>query len=697
MPDLLLEIGCEELPASACREAIAQVPGLVGDALAAQRLPDAPVEVMVGPRRIAMLVHGLPDEREGRTREARGPAEQAAYADDGTPTAAATGFARAQGVAVEELVLREDGGRRFVFARIAEPAAPTAELVPEIARAVVNGLRFSKNMRWGAGTGLRFSRPVRWIVAKLGTDTVAFEVHGLRAGDVSRGHRFLGGPVQVGSPESYRADLRGVGVVADHRERRAEIIAQLNAAAAASGCAWRDPGGKLEEVLFLVEHPSAIVGDIRPEHLRLPERVLVTAMQSHQRYFPLTRSDGSLEPRFLAVSNGDPRYAETITRGNADVLDARLQDAAFSFDRDREAGLAALDARLDAIVFHQRLGSMADKRDRLAAGAAELACAAGLSEDAVAAAERGGRLAKVDQGAVLVAEFSDLQGYVGAEYAALEGEDEAVVTAVREQYLPEGPESPLPSTEVAACVAIAEKIDNLAGAFLVGEIPTGSKDPYGLRRAATGLVRVASDRGWDFDLGPVVASAAARLVADGTDMPADTVPVLAELAGFIGDRIASQLAEEGVSAECAAAAQGAQLGSIVATLDWARGLDAAQGDPAFWEVWTASTRLVRIAARGDAAPGPFVSAGDPGEDALADARARAAAGIAEARARRDLAAALAAARPLAEAVDRFFTDVLVNAEDPSVRARRYALVQETAEVLGGIADFTKVTDQGGHR
>jgi len=450
-------------------------------------------------------------------------------------------------------------------------------------------------------------------------------------------------------------------------------------------------------VLFLVEHPSAIVGDIRPEHLRLPERVLVTAMQSHQRYFPLARADGSLEPRFLAISNGDPAHAETITRGNSDVLDARLQDAAFSFDRDREAGLAALDERLDTIVFHQRLGSMAQKRDRLAAGARDLAVAAGLGADAVGAAERAGRLAKVDQGAVLVAEFSDLQGYVGAEYAALEGEDEAVVVAIREHYLPEGPESPLPSTDVAACVALAEKIDNLVGAFLVGEIPTGSKDPYGLRRAAAGLVRVVSDRDWDVDLAPLLATAAGRLQAHGSEMPDDPAAALAELDGFIADRVAFQLSEDGVSAECAAAAHGARLGSIVATIQWARALDAARADATFWDVWTASTRLVRIAARGEDAAARFTSAGDAGEDALASAGATAAAGIANARVARDLPAAIAAAGPLAAAVDRFFTDVLVNAEDPAVRARRYALVRETADVLGGIADFTKMTDQGGQR
>ena len=271
--------------------------------------------------------------------------------------------------------------------------------------------------------------------------------------------------------------------MADHAERRAVIVAGLDAAAEAAGAGWRDPGGKLDEVVFLVEWPSVLTGSIAEEHMRLPARVLVTAMQSHQRYFPLSDGDGALRPAFLAVSNGDPGQAELITRGNEDVLDARLQDAAFSYDRDREAGLAALDARLDAITFHQRLGSMAQKRDRLVEGVAALASRVGADP---AVAVRAAALAKADQGAVLVAEFADLQGYVAAEYALLEGHPPAVAQAIEEQYLPEGPDSPLPASEAGALLAAAEKVDNLVGAFAVDEVPSGSKDPYGLRRAAAG-------------------------------------------------------------------------------------------------------------------------------------------------------------------------------------------------------------------
>ncbi|MBJ7456330.1 MAG: glycine--tRNA ligase subunit beta, partial [Thermoleophilia bacterium] len=258
MPDLLLEVGCEELPSSACREIVEQAPGLYAAALEALGLAGGAVSVSVAPRRFAIHGAGLPVELAASSRTVRGPAASAAFGSDGAPTKAAEGFARGQGLAVSDLVVRDDGGRDFVFAEIAQPGRPLDELVPEIAARIVNGLRFSKTMRWGAGTGLRFSRPVRWIVAKLDDRTVPFDLHDLRAGDVSQGHRFLGAPAAIATAGDYAETLRGVAVIASHDERRATILAGLDAAAAAAGGSWSDPGGKLEEVLFLVEWPSVI-------------------------------------------------------------------------------------------------------------------------------------------------------------------------------------------------------------------------------------------------------------------------------------------------------------------------------------------------------------------------------------------------------------------------------------------------------
>jgi glycyl-tRNA synthetase beta chain len=425
--------------------------------------------------------------------------------------------------------------------------------------------------------------------------------------------------------------------------------------------------------------------------------VLVTAMQGHQRYFPLEGPDGDLRAAFLAVSNGDPAHAGVIARGYEDVLDARLQDAEFSFGRDREAGLEELDARLGAIVFHARLGSMADKRDRLVAGVADIAAAVGAPAPVASAAAEAARLAKVDQGAVLVAEFSELEGYAGAVYARLEGVDEGVARAVEEQYLPEGPDSPSPATEAGAILAAAEKVDNLVGAFAVGEAPTGSKDPYGLRRAAAGLVRIALERGWDVDPRDLLGPAYDRLLAQGAELTVPREEVLDQVVEFLGDRLAFRLAEEGVGAEAAAAAMGAGLGGAPSTAAWARAIEAARRGEEFAAAWTAATRLARIARKGpsdDAVPAP---GDDPGEAALREAVEGARPGIEAARGARDFEAALRAAAALAPAVDRFFTDVLVNADDPGVRARRYALVREAAAVLGRVADFERVTDPGGSR
>ena len=458
MPDLLVEVGCEELPSSACREIIAQAPELFATSLEALGL-EAPrtVELAVAPRRFALVASGVPEGVAATSRRVRGPSAEAAFDGEGAPTRAAEGFARGQGVAVESLVVDEENGRRFVFAERREEGRPVEELVPEVVARLIGGLRFSKTMRWGDGTGLRFSRPVRWIVAKVDERDVPFELYGLVAGGRSQGHRFLGGPVEIGDARSYHQALESVAVIADHERRRARIVSDLDAAAAEADAAWRDPGGKLDEVVFLVEWPSVVTGRFDPRHLALPSRVLVTAMQGHQRYFPLEGADGDLRPAFLAVSNGDPAHAGVIARGYEDVLDARLQDAEFSFERDREAGLEALDARLGAIVFHARLGSMADKRDRLVAGVADIAAATGAGDEAARTAAEAARLAKVDQGSVLVAEFSELEGYAAAVYARLEGVDEAVALAVEEQYLPEGPDSPLPSETAGAILAAARE------------------------------------------------------------------------------------------------------------------------------------------------------------------------------------------------------------------------------------------------
>lgn len=697
MPDLLIEIGCEELPSSACREAIAQAPGLLDSAIADLSLGAGGAVAWVAPRRIAVYAAEVADRQGGEAVSVRGPAASAAFGEDGAPTKAAEGFARGQGVDVADLVVREDpsSGRDFVWVDKAGDDAPLVELVPEIARRVLEGLRFGKTMRWGDGQGLRFSRPVRWITAKAGDATVEFEVAGIPAGGTSQGHRFLGGPVPVAAAGTYRDDLRASCVIADHVARREAIVSGLDAAAAAAGGTWSDPAGKLEEVLHLVEWPSVITGSIRPEHLSLPERVLVTAMQSHQRYMPMHGPDGALMPVFLAVSNGDPAAADIITRGNEDVLDARLQDAAFSYERDRAAGLEELDRRLDDIVFHARLGTLAHKRDRLVEGVADVAAQAGAGAGAQEDAAQAAALAKCDQGAILVAEFSELQGFAASHYARLAGRPDPVCDAIAEQFLPEGPDSPVPATEAGALLACAEKVDNLVGAFLVGEIPSGSKDPYGLRRAAAGLVRVALDRGWDLDPVRLYAPAMARFRGQGADLQLADDEAMAALVQFTADRLVHQLGQEGVPQDAVRAALAAAPGGLATVAAWARALDAHRDDPALVRAGTGANRCRRIVAGSDHGEGGYASAGDPHEDALAAALDQAEQAIRAARGSGDAAAAIAAAEALAAPVDAFFDAVMVNADDPRERDRRHALVRRAGEAYGQVADFEVLVLKGG--
>ena len=697
MPDLLIEIGCEELPSSACREAILQAPALMSDALSTLHLSGGDPVAWVAPRRIAVFVADVPARQSGEAMAVRGPAATAAFGEDGAPTKAGEGFARGQGVAVADLVTRPDAesGRDFVwFDRPGEDSA-LVDLVPEIARRVLEGLRFGKTMRWGDGTGLRFSRPVRWITAKVGSETCTFDVAGVPASGVTRGHRFLGGPVEVSEARSYLEQLRCSAVLADHLERRATITDGLDAAAAAAGGSWSDPAHKLEEVVHLVEWPSVITGSIAGDHLRLPEEVLVTAMQSHQRYMPVSAADGTLMPIFLAVSNGDPAYADVIVRGNEGVLDARLQDAAFSYDRDVASGLDDLNSRLDDIVFHARLGTLAQKRDRLVAGVGDLAKGAGVEASIRSTAEDAASLAKVDQGAILVAEFSELQGFAASHYAGLAGRDEATCVAIAEQYLPEGPDSPSPSTAAGALLALAEKVDNLSGAFLIGEIPSGSKDPYGLRRAAAGVVRLALERDWDLVPAQIFPPSFARLRSQGADLVLDDNAALAELESFMADRLAYHLGQEDVAGDAVRAAIASAPGGLATRASWARALDARRADADLARAATAATRCRRIVAGSESGLAGFVSAGDPDEDALGAALDAAEAAIAAARHAGDPDAAIAAAAALAPPVHAFFEAVMVNAEDPADRNRRHALVRRAESAYAGAADFTVLVTAGG--
>ncbi len=636
MPTLLYEIGCEELPSAAVYEAVEQLPELC-----VEELGSAPSEVFAGPRRLAVLVRDLPAE----TPEAwiQGPPVRVGEK-------AAEGFARKLGVPRASLVER-DGVLGWV-----KPAEPIAATLPARLDAILRGLGFGKSMVWEAG-GLRFSRPVRWTLALLDDVVVA--------GTGSFGHRFTSGPIEVPSAERYAETLRAHGVEPSLAERERLVREGLDRLGA-----WADPMGKLQEVVNLVEAPVVLEGSFEERFLALPRRVAVTAMQSHQRYFPL---DGA---RFGFVANGgDPHL---VRAGNERVLEGRLEDASFTFERDVAVGVDGLAERLGSITFAAGAGSVADKSARLV----HLVDALGGGD----ASREAARLSKADQAAELVREFPDLQGYIGAEYARSAGYPEAVCQAIEEHYLPDAAGGPLPASEVGRVLAVADKVDNLTVAFSLGQRPTGTRDPYGLRRAAIGLARLAMASGFPIDVGALARLDHRLLVEQGaevSDEPPDDV------ADFVAERLEGLL---DAPVEFVRAARGAgltQLGQIQGLAVALSGLTDATLDA----VHTVYTRADRLAGKHAADAAQRLDAGllvEEAERSVASALDRAAPEIDAALGEGDFERALAAAGELGAPLDRFFEDVLVMAEDEAVRANRLRLLLDVRDTVGRLGDFGEI-------
>jgi glycyl-tRNA synthetase beta chain len=612
MPRLLLEIGCEELPAAACMEAGLQLPELAREHLGVQT-----IELYIGPRRLAFPVD-VPDRTSDEW--IKGPPES-------LREKAAAGFAKKHGIGVDELTLR--GG----FLGVEVPGRPVAEVLPERLAAIVQGLQFAKSMDWGAG--FRFARPVRWICAKLEDQTIEVALEHVPSGGFSYGHRQTHpGQVEIPTADSYLDALRAAGVEPDRAVRYQQICAGLDALGS-----WRDPLGKLDEVVYLVEWPRVQEGSFDERFLRLPERVIVQTMQSHQRYFPLG------ENRFAFVANGgDP---EVVRAGNEFVLRGRLEDAEFTFERDVAVGIEELANRLASITYLKGAGSFADKTRRLMDTVRTL----GGDEHALEAA----RLAKADQASELVREFPELEGHIGATYAALAGHPEEVTRAIDEQYLPDSAGAPIPKTPAGRVLAAADKLDHLVTAFGLGHAPTGSRDPYALRRAAIALNRLAIE---------------------------GDVPIPRERLGaaqaFVEDRLEGLLDVPVEFVRAARASAAPDLGGVARL---ATTLHAAERTPEFDAVHTAYERAHRLAGKAEQ------EAADRVDDTLLEEGAE-----------RELAQALEGAQidelgeaaKLAPHVNRYFDEVLVMADDAKVRANRLRLLLDVRDALGRLGDFSLI-------
>jgi glycyl-tRNA synthetase beta chain len=661
---LVFEIGCEELPAAFCRWAEEEIRARLGPTFRGGAEPEADanasadldaVKALVGPRRIAMVIENFePDERG---EEKRGPAESVAYRD-GKPTKAAEGFARGLGLPVEQLERREG----YVWGR--QRAAPLGDRLWQ----VVTSLGAGKTMTWIPGLSrsdqVRFPRPIRWLCAKHGAETIDVGPGSIASGGESQGHRFTAGPVAIPDAADYERILREADVIADAEERRRLIVEGLDTRGS-----WSDPAGVLDEVVYLVESPLVLDGGFDERFLELPEPVVQTAMQSHQRYFPIGGA------RFAFVANGgDP---DTVRSGNERVLEGRLDDARFSWERDVEHGIEAMAAELDRITFHAKAGSYADKTLRLD----ELSAALGGGEASRAAA----RLAKADQAATLVHEFPELEGFAGGEYARLAGHPEAVAAAIGEHYLPDQAGGPIPETAAGRVLSAADRIDNLTVAFALGERPSGSRDPHGLRRGAIGLCRLATEGGLEIRLGELVARDLELLTAQGAEVTEDPTDVQ----DFVLERLEGLLDAPVEFIRAARRAPLAELGSIARL---AVALAEAAGSEAFDRAYVAFDRSSSLAGKADGAAPRLdpALASEAAERELVEALSNTGPRIEASVQAGDYAAALEAAAALGPPVDRFFDEVLVMADDAAIRANRLRLLLDVRDAVGALGDLSQI-------
>ena len=685
---LAFEIGTEEIPAFDLHRATLQLEKLVPEALDAVRIPHGDVAVYTTPRRLIAIVADVADETEALEEVFRGPSVKIAFDADGNPTKAATGFARGKGVGVDALERREENGVEYVFATKSIAARDVAELLPGVLEGVIAGISWPKSCRWGT-TSEYFSRPVRWLVALLDERVIPVRFAGLTAGNLTRGHRFLApGPHEVATAADLLGVVEAAHVVSSEQAREAVIREGVAQAEQRTGARAELPEKTLLEVVNLCEQPTVLVGTFDEEFLRVPEEIIVDAMLMHQRYFPLYDADGKLTNNFIVVSNGDPAHADTITGGNERVVRARLSDAKFFYEEDLKHPLETYVDRLDEVVFQETLGTMKEKADRIVALAKHLAADAQLSEADAADAERAAYLAKADLVTNAVVEFTSVQGVMGSYYAAACGESDQVARAIADHYRPRFSGDEPPASDVGRIVAMADKLDTVCGLFAVGQGPTGSSDPFALRRSAIGIVAML-EAGLPVSLAAAIDAALGTYQDAGIDFDRDAIR--AEVADFFVTRTKVMLRDGGCSHDTmdAVLATGVEEPAQIIARTYVLEAERLGAPEAFDDLATAYARAnnLRDADLGVEVDEALLS---DAERALLAATDEAAACVKEALAVDHFGAALAALAALRAPIDAFFEDVLIMDDDLALRENRLRLLNRFVAVFAHVADFGKM-------
>lgn len=685
---LAFEIGTEELPAFALHDATVKLPSIAEKALDSAKIPHEDIEVFSTPRRLIIIVADVPEQTEAADEVFRGPAAKIAFDENGEPTKAALGFARGKGVDPSALERRDENGTEYVYAVKHTPAVSIADMLPALLADVITSIPWPKTQRWGTHHE-QFSRPVRWLFAMLGETVVPVQFAGLTASNLTYGHRFLApGPYEVASADKLVKTLRGAYVVPSEKEREQVIRAQISAIEKITGLVAQLPARTMEEVVNLAEYPTVMMGEFDELFLAVPKEIIVDAMLVHQRYFPLFNADGSLANKFLITSNGNPAYHDNIVDGNQRVVAARLYDAKFFYDEDLKHPLEYYVDKLDDVVFQEELGTTRAKTDRIVSLAAHLADEVGLTGQDAEDARRAAYLCKADLVTSAVIEFTSVQGIMGSYYAKASGETDQVARAIADHYRPRFSGDEVPESMVGKVVATADKLDTICGLFAIGQGPTGSSDPFALRRSAIGILAIL-ESGLDVSLLSAIDASLDAYEQGGLSFDRDSVR--ADVVEFFIARTRVMLRDEGCEADAIDAVLACGVEEPMVIVARVRALEDARAhdQETFDDLATAYARANNLR---DASETGVIDESllTPSEAALLEAIGKADAAVEAALAADDFPTALGTLASLRAPIDAFFDSVMVMDEDLTLRANRMRLLNRFVSVFAYVADFGKM-------
>ncbi|MEQ6375877.1 glycine--tRNA ligase subunit beta [Bacillaceae bacterium S4-13-58] len=685
--DFILEIGLEEMPARYIDDALHQLQSKIENWLNEKNLSFSHSEVFSTPRRLAVSIHALAEEQEDQEEEARGPSKKIAQDGEGNWTKAAIGFARGQGGQVEDLTIKEHNGTEYVFLTKFIKGKRTIELLPEL-KDIIENLSFPKNMKWGTKK-LRYIRPIRWIVSLFGEELVTIQAGGVKSGRQTYGHRFLGEDVSLSNATEYVAALESQFVIVDSSKRKGMILEGIAKLEKDQG--WKIPVDQelLQEVLHLVEYPTVFYGSFLPEYLELPEEVLITSMKEHQRYFPVKDQENKLLPYFVAVRNGNEQYIEVVSKGNEKVLKARLADARFFFEEDQKASIEGNLEKLDRMVFHEELGSIGEKVKRVSNLTEKLAQVLGASQKETQNAIRIASISKFDLVTHMVDEFPELQGVMGEKYAKLFGENEIVAKGIREHYYPRFSGDVIPETLEGSIVSITDKLDTIVGCFGIGIIPSGSQDPYALRRQGAGILQILLRKKWKIHVEELLKISLDRL-EESKLLKRSRQEIEKDLHEFFQLRCEFLLKEHQVDYDVTNAVTYKEIGNIAFLVDKGTLLSSKRIEEEFKLSQEAFGRVLNLASKAESnlvEPELFEN---ETEKELYDILQKVTPVYREHMESHRASDALKELEQLTKPIHSFFDKTMVMVEDESVKKNRLALLNQIAQLIFAFGDLNEI-------